>query len=667
MWPEQSSPATGIGSPRCAVLLPRPSRASTPRCSRRSRWSTSSRCPSAPSPTGGGNARDNRRGRHRQRPRGDRTIPARVGPARPDLGTALQRCGACVRGALPKPGTAPRGAVRGEGSRHEGAGGGALEIRDARRRGRATGERPAGDRAPPEGRRAGAGTRRDGLAPHAHAHRHDGDGGRARAFGGSGMRPVLTPIEMAASDRAAVEAGTPVEGLMERAGRAVAWCARKVLGGTYGRHVLVVCGKGNNGGDGLVAAQVLRGWGVRVDVMALQEGISAGELARSLDRAALVIDAMYGTGFRGALEGDAAQVAEAFDAGVLAIPVVAVDIPSGVDGATGSCSGAVVRADHTVTFVALKPGLVFEPGRAYAGTVEVVDIGIEPTDDAAPVGVTEAADVRAWVPKRAIDAHKWSAGGVMVVGGSAGMVGAPLLVSRAAMRMGAGIVHCGVPGRDAAGRVGGSEVIAVQLPERDDGALDATAADVVLAELSRFRALVVGPGLGRHSASQEAVRRVVADAEIPLVLDADGLNALQGDLSPLRTRATAGRVTILTPHDGEYGRLMGSVPGPDRIAAARALADASGAVALLKGPTTVVAEPTASGRGACNPTGGPALATAGSGDVLAGMLGALLAGGSGAFEAGAAGAWMHGLAGVRSGNTCIHASDHVDATPTGVR
>src|SRR4029077_13134695 len=141
------------------------------------------------------------------------------------------------------------------------------------------------------------------------------------------------------------------------------------------------------------------------------------------------IDAMYGTGFRGELEGDAAQVAEAFDADALAIPVVAIDIPSGVDGATGACSRVAVRAAQTVAFVALKPGLVFEPGRARAGVLHVVDIGIEAVSDAAPVGVTEAVDVRAWLPRRAVDAHKWSAGGVMVVGGSAGMVGAPLLVS----------------------------------------------------------------------------------------------------------------------------------------------------------------------------------------------------------------------------------------------
>ena len=483
------------------------------------------------------------------------------------------------------------------------------------------------------------------------------------------MKPILTPLEMGAADRAAVVAGTPVEVLMERAGRAVAWRVRKVLGGTYGRRVLVVCGKGNNGGDGLVAARVLRDWGVRVDVLTLEAGVGAPELARALGRAHAVIDAMYGTGFRGALEGDAARVAEVLAArrGMTGgAPVVAVDIPSGVDGLTGACDGPAVRADHTVAFVALKPGLVFAPGRAHAGVVQVVDIGIDPESgvagDEARVGLTEAADVREWLPRRAPDAHKWSAGGVMVVGGSAGMTGAPVLVSHAAMRTGAGIVHCGVPGVEGAERVGGTEVIAVALPA-SDGGLDEAAADAVLAGLDRFRALVVGPGLGRRIATQIAVRRLVAEATVPLVLDADGLNALDGDLAPLLARAEAGRATILTPHDGEYARLLGVAPGPDRIAAARALADASGAVVLTKGPTTVIAEPGAAGRVAANPTGGPALATAGSGDVLAGMIGALLARGAGPFEAGAAGAWMHGRAADRSGNTGLVAGDLVMAIP----
>ena len=480
------------------------------------------------------------------------------------------------------------------------------------------------------------------------------------------MKPILTPLEMAAADRAAVAAGTPVTVLMERAGRAVAWRVRQVLGGIYGRRVLVVCGKGNNGGDGLVAAAVLRGWGIRVDVLTLEAGVPAEKLARALGRADAVIDAMYGTGFRGALEGDAARVAEAIASRTAPAVVVAVDIPSGVDGLTGACAGPVVQADHTVAFVALKPGLVFDPGRAHAGAVQVVDIGIDPASGAtggrARVGLTEAADVREWLPSRAPDAHKWSAGGVMVVGGSAGMTGAPVLVSHAAMRTGAGIVHCGVPGVEGAERVGGTEVIAIALPAKDGG-LGEAAADAVLNGLDRFRVLVVGPGLGRLVATQIAVRRLVAEASVPLVLDADGLNALDGDLAPLLARAAAGRETILTPHDGEYARLLRVAPGPDRIAAARALADASGAVVLAKGPTTVIAEPGAGGRVACNPTGGPALATAGSGDVLAGMIGALLARGAGPFEAAAAGAWMHGRAADRSGNTGLVAGDLIAAIP----
>ncbi|HEY4402572.1 MAG TPA: NAD(P)H-hydrate epimerase, partial [Acidimicrobiia bacterium] len=189
------------------------------------------------------------------------------------------------------------------------------------------------------------------------------------------MRPVLTPAEMGEADRRTIAAGTPVDVLMERAGRAVAWTVRREMGGTYGRRVVVVCGKGNNGGDGQVAARALREWGVRVDVFTLDAGVDRQLCERALLRADAFVDAMFGTGFRGALDGDAAWVAGAVDA-VLG-PSVAVDIPSGVNGQTGAVDGQAVHASHTVTFSALKPGLVFQPGAGHAGEVEVADIGID--------------------------------------------------------------------------------------------------------------------------------------------------------------------------------------------------------------------------------------------------------------------------------------------------
>jgi NAD(P)H-hydrate epimerase len=455
---------------------------------------------------------------------------------------------------------------------------------------------------------------------------------------------------MAAADAAAVAAGTPVEVLMERAGRAVAWQARQMLGGTYGRRVVAVCGKGNNGGDGMIAARVLRAAGVRVDVFDLAAGVEVPLLLRALHRADLAIDAMFGTGLHGPLEGDTGVVASALvetDG-----PVLAVDIPSGVDGATGAIPGGAVAADATVCFAALKAGLVLLPGAARAGDVHVVDIGIALPDTA--LHVATANDIAAWLPIRPLETHKWDAGGVLVVGGSGGMTGAALLASRAALRAGAGIVVCGLPGPGAAMRASGSEVITRALPATPDGAL----VDVPTEGVERFAAVVLGPGLGNAAPTVAAVRRAIADLPRPLVLDADGLNALGGDLTPIAERRAA---TVVTPHDGEFARLTGQPPGDDRVGAARELAQHSGAVVVLKGTRTVVADP--GGQAIINTTGGPALATAGTGDVLAGIIAAFVARGIPVFEAAAAAAWVHGRAVPSSHAVGLVAGDVVEALP----
>ena len=472
------------------------------------------------------------------------------------------------------------------------------------------------------------------------------------------MQPVLTPEEMGAADQRAIAAGTPGEVLMDRAGRAVAWAVRRRLGRTYGVRAVIACGKGNNGGDGLVVARVLRGWGARVDVVMVGEGVDEAALTRAVARAHVVVDAMYGTGFRGELGGDALAVADAF--AEFAGPVVAIDIPSGVDGLTGEARGAAVRADETVCFAALKPGLCCEPGRSLAGVVQVADIGIAVTEGAAPPRTfcTEAADVAAWLPPRARAAHKWNAA-CFVVGGSGGMTGAPLLASHAAMRAGAGMVWCGVPGADAAARASGSEVITKGLPADADGALTEDAAAAVLAGAGRFGALAVGPGLGRAPGTAAAVRRLVVGTTGPVVIDADALHALAGHLDLLAGRTVP---AVLTPHAGEYAALRGEAPGADRLAAARALAAETGAVVLLKGPGTVVADP--DGRAAICLAGGSALATAGTGDVLTGIVGAFLARGVPPFEAAAAAAFVHGSAAGRSGHTGLVAGDLVGAIPS---
>jgi NAD(P)H-hydrate epimerase len=478
------------------------------------------------------------------------------------------------------------------------------------------------------------------------------------------MRPILTPAEMAARDSAAIAGGVSEATLVDRAGGAVARGARRLLGGTYGRRVVIVCGKGNNGADGRVAGERLAGWGARIARFDLT-GIDRAELSRALDRADLAIDGMFGTGFRGALDGDAAFVADAFNSA--ACPVLAIDIPSGVDGLTGAVSGNAVEAVATVCFVALKPGLVLFPGASFAGDIEVVPLLsgtprtpalIDPDTPPVSLGLTEEADASAWLPPRPPESHKWSVGAVYVVGGSQGMTGAVMLAARAALRAGAGMVVAGLPG-DAAVRASGGEVITRSLPATSSGGLDEDAAKEILDGLDRFRALVVGPGLGRSAATVAAVRRLVGEAPVPLVLDADGLNALDGDVELLAGRPAA---TIVTPHAGEYARLAGEPVGEDRVAAARRLAERAGAVVLLKGSRTVVADPT--GRAALNATGGPWLATAGTGDVLSGIVGALAAMGLPAFRAATAGAWLHGRAADLAGHEGLVAGDLIHALPT---
>jgi len=468
------------------------------------------------------------------------------------------------------------------------------------------------------------------------------------------MEFVCTPDEMRAADERTIAAGTPEPVLMARAASALAWAARQLLGGTYGRRVVVVAGGGNNGGDGLLAADRLGALSVRVECVRL-DAFDREIFERALGRAHLVVDAMFGTGFRGALEGDAA-----FVVGALAdsrVPVLAADIPSGVDGLTGAVAGPAVAATHTVCFAARKRGVCFEPGRTLAGMVTVADIGIEVPDPG--VGVVTAADVRGWLPARAVDANKWS-NAVLVIGGSRGMTGAPVFVSQAALRAGAGMVHCALPGEAAVDALAGAEVVLRALPATDAGGFATDAARVAVEAAPRFGAVALGPGLGSDGRAVEMARRVIAEVAVPLVVDADGLNAMAGDLAPVRVRRTAGLPTpVLTPHDGEYTRLVGHPPGLDRVAAARELADAAQAVVLLKGPTTVVAAP--DGRVALSLTGGPELATAGTGDVLTGMLAAFCARGMAVFEAAAAAAWVHGGAAQTAGPVGIVAHDLVTA------
>jgi hydroxyethylthiazole kinase-like uncharacterized protein yjeF len=446
------------------------------------------------------------------------------------------------------------------------------------------------------------------------------------------MLPVLTPDEMAAVDAAAPES---VEVLIGRAGAALARQALAILGGGYGRRVVVVAGKGNNGNDGREAARLLQQRGVRVQV------IAAPDAPPALPASDLVIDAAYGTGFRG--EYIAPDPAGA--------PVLAVDIPSGVDGLTGEAGGRPAPAVHTETFAALKPGLLFHPGRALAGEVTVADIGLDVSG--ARAGLVDAADVAGWIPARPSDSHKWRAA-VMVAAGSPGMTGAAHLAARAAYRAGAGMVRVATPGLEADPGLP-TEAVGIGAPAAGWDA-------VVLEQLDRMGALVLGPGLGRGAPAVAAIHHLVGMAAVPVVVDGDGLSALGGQAKDILARRSPEASTILTPHDGEFARLAGAPPGSDRIAAARGLAADTGTIVLLKGPTTVVAHP--DGRVRLSTTGDARLATAGTGDVLSGIIGALLARGVDALDAAAAGAWLHGRAAQAGPAQGLIASDVVEALPS---
>ncbi len=433
------------------------------------------------------------------------------------------------------------------------------------------------------------------------------------------MRAVLTRDEMRAADAAALSEVSH-ETLVQRAGTAVGVAALRMLGGAYGRRVVVVAGKGSNGADALVAADLMKRRGARVTVL---EASTIGEGA-TLPACDLVIDGAYGTGFRGSYAAPRVPAGSG---------VLAIDIPSGIDADTGEAPGDAVRADRTVTFAALKPGLLQGAGPAQTGTVEVADIGIGfPVPRAS---LMEDADVAALLAMRERGVNKWT-NAVGVAAGSAGMEGAAVLCTRGAMAGGSGMIRLGSPGDpEAAWPI---EVVRMHLPaEGWSGAF--------LEAASKCKAIVVGPGLGTDEAVAEEVRAVVANAPVPLVIDADALTAL-GDVSSARTLLDKRSApSVLTPHDGEYARLSGAAPGEDRLVAARRLADAVGVVVLLKGPLTAVARP---GGGATDVllsnAGGPALATAGSGDVLSGVIGAFLARGVGAHEAAALAALVHGRA-----------------------
>jgi NAD(P)H-hydrate epimerase len=493
------------------------------------------------------------------------------------------------------------------------------------------------------------------------------------------LDPLFTADEMRAADAYAIEdAGVPSIDLMERAAVGL---ARAVAGvAEPGAPIRIVCGKGNNGGDGLAAARLLREEGRAVDVLATgdlseTEGDARANLERlpgpppepfepdRLQGSGAIVDAMLGTGFEGSPREPVAGAIEAINAADA--PVVACDVPSGVNASSGEIEGDAVRAELTATFHGPKIGLYVAPGAFHAGRVEVVEIGI-PRGAPGAAGAGLISDrVLDGIPARTREGSKFTSGTVVIAGGAAGYTGAPCMVALGAQRTGAGYVQLAVPeSAQQAVALRLLEAVTRGLPE--DGGMHVEAGAEEVGEMAeRAGAVVLGPGLGRSDGAGEFARAVAAAVETPLVIDADGLNAHVGALESLRDRPGP---TVLTPHAGELGRLLevdSDEISAHRLEHARAAAERSGCVVLLKGDDTIVAAP--GGPVAVSPGATAALATAGTGDVLAGIVGTLLSKGMDALEAAAAGVRLHVYAGLaaadRWGTDHVVAGDVVEAIP----
>lgn len=459
---------------------------------------------------------------------------------------------------------------------------------------------------------------------------------------------LLTTTEMAAADKAAPQLGVSGLELMENAGRGVADVAGAMLGD--GARVVVLCGPGNNGGDGFVAARYLsrRGYDVALMLLGERDNLKGDALAmagrwdgavQSFDAgliagADLIIDAVFGAGLSRAPDGIAAEMIAAVNAG--AAPVLAVDVPSGLDGTTGEAAGLVIEAAATVTFFRLKPGHLLLPGRALCGAVHLIDIGIPEAvlADIRPTAFCNRQNLWAqdW-PVQRPTGHKYSRGHAVVLSGPAHATGAARLGARGALRIGAGLVSVASPGEAVATNAAHLTSIMIA-PMSDSGGLADVLSDV------RKNAVLIGPGAGVGETTRQHVLQGL-ESPAGVVLDADALTSFADQPDDLFAAIAAGgdRAAVLTPHEGEFARLFGRLPG-SRLERCREAAVRSGAVVVLKGADTVIAAP--DGRAAINDNAPPWLATAGSGDVLAGFITGLLAQGMPAWQAACAAVWVHG-------------------------
>ena len=476
---------------------------------------------------------------------------------------------------------------------------------------------------------------------------------------------VATAEQMREFDRRAVEEfGVKSLDLMESAGRHVFEAVLDMFGSVKDKQVAIIAGRGNNGGDGFVAARYLRGAGAKVSIFLIgdpadikgdarinydiiaKSGLeiqSAEGIQETLSRSDAIIDAIFGTGLKGEVTGLAAEVIRAINES--GRPVVAVDIPSGLDADTGRIWGICVKADTTVTFALPKIGLLTYPGASCVGRLIVADIGIpHQLYDEIKVELPNDDWIAERLPKRPPDAHKGTFGAAIVIAGSVGLTGAAAMASEAALRSGAGLVTLGIPVslQDImAAKL--TEVMTRGLPETESRSFSAKALEAALELSEKGTAAVLGCGIGTHPETAEFVRRFVKSVKKPMIIDADGLNCLAGDPKFLEGNHSE---IIITPHPGEMSRLLGTSTDEiqsNRLDAVKEAASRFNCVVVLKGARTLIAEP--SGRVFINPTGNVGMATAGTGDVLAGAIGGLLAQRLNPLDAAVCGTYIHGKAG----------------------